>query len=72
MAVEFAYSRRQKIQTFHVKDDNGKWWLKMHVATFLNTTATADVLAANNNDLISVDTRAVHFAWLLNYRLVLT
>ena len=43
----------------------------MHVATSLNTTATADVLAANNNDLISVDTRAVHFAWLLNYRLVL-
>ena len=34
----------------------------MHVATFLNAAATADVLAANNNDLISVDTRAVHFA----------
>ena len=51
----------KKYRTFHVKDDNSKW-LKMHVATFLNAAATADVLAANNNDLISVDTRAVHFA----------
>ena len=56
---------------FHVKDDYGKLWLEMHVATFLNAAATVYVLAANNNDLISVETRAVHFAWLLNYRLVL-
>ena len=52
----------KKYRTFHVKDDYGKLWLEMPVATFLNAAATVDVLAANNNDVISVETRAVHFA----------
>ena len=53
----------KKYRTFHVKDDYGKLWLEMHDATFLNAAATVDVLAANN-DLISVETTAGHFAWL--------
>ena len=51
-----------KYRTFHVKDDYGKLRLEMPVAPFLNVVATVDVLAANNNDLIPVETQAVHFA----------
>ena len=35
--------RPQKIDNFHVKDDNGKFWVEMIIVTSLDAVATVDV-----------------------------
>ena len=44
---------------------NIKLWLEVTIVT------SFDVLTANNNDENLVETRTIHFAWLLNRLLVL-
>ena len=40
--------------------------MEVILVNFLDTVATIDVPTANNNDVKPVETRTVHFAWLLN------
>ena len=45
MLVNF---RQQKMTIFYLKDDNGKQWVEMIVATFFNAVAIVGVLTASN------------------------
>ena len=54
----------RKWRTFHLKDDNGKLWVEVIIVTFLDVSATVDVLTARNNDLKLPETRTVRFARL--------
>ena len=50
IAIEFVYSRQQKIVTFYLTDDNSNSLVEVIIVTFLDPKTTVDVLTANNND----------------------
>ena len=49
IAVEFVYSKQQKMKNFYPEDDNGKLRVKVTIVTFPDAIATVDVLGARNN-----------------------
>ena len=63
----FILDNRKK-QTFYLKDDNGKLWVEVIIATFLGAVhvTTVDVLTASNNDVKLGETQTVSIACLLN------
>ena len=63
IAVEFVYSRRQKMKDFLSQRNNRKLWVEMIIVAALDAIATVTVLTASNNDVKPVETRTVpHFA----------
>ena len=63
IAVEFVYSRRQKMKDFLSQRNNLKLWVEMIIVAALDAIATVNVLTASNNDVKPVETRTVpHFA----------
>ena len=63
IAVEFVYSRRQKMKDFLSQRNNRKLWVEMIIVAALDAIATVNVLTASNNDVKPVETRTVpHFA----------
>ena len=63
IAVEFVYSRRQKMKDSLSQRNNGKLWVEMIIVTVLDIIATVNVLTASYNDVKPVETRTVpHFA----------
>ena len=59
IAVEFVYSRRQKMKDFLSQRNNLKLWVEMIIVTALDAIATVNVLTASNNDVKPVETRTV-------------
>ena len=67
------YKKSRKI--FYQQDDNGEFWMKVLIVTFLDVVNkemnwilgirdTADVLTASRDNVKLVETRTVHFARL--------
>ena len=52
------------MKNIFLKDDNGKLWVKVIIATFLDAIPTVDVLTASNNEVKLVESGTVHFARL--------
>ena len=52
------------MKNIYLKDDNGKLWVEVIIATFLNAIPTVDVLTASNNEVKLVKSQTVHFATL--------
>ena len=44
------------LDKFHLKDNKGKLWVEVTIATFLDVVVTIDVLTANGNDVNLVKT----------------
>ena len=65
IAVEFVYSRQQKIKkTFSFKNDKGKLLVEVIIFIFLDRVATVDDPTASNTSVKVVGTRTVHLAGL--------
>ena len=72
IAIEFVYSRQQKMKEFSSQGEKGKFsWVEVIIFAFFDAVATVDVLPANNNDKYLDENRTVHFARLLNRCLIL-
>ena len=52
------------MKNIFLKDDNGKLWVEVIIATFLDAILIVDVLTASNNEVKLVESETVHFARL--------